>query len=502
MYQPLPYRRHSRRALLSLAAAATLTACGGGGGGGDSNSQATAAAAAEPPVQALGVAFGTATVTDAAKTLRGTVLSTTATQNLPKKYIDKSVSAAEAPLVTNIAGATSAAGNAKCDVQVLRLSYSTINPQDAPKAVLATAKASAVLMVPGAGCPGPWPLLSQQHGTNIGKDGVGQEGVNTMAAYYGSQGYVVVMPDYHGYSDSSLPYHPYLQSEPSAAVVIDAVRAARNWLTSNGYGASLSSKLFLAGTSEGGYVTMAAQRSMERYFPSEFVITAVAPTSGPYQVQATFDQFLNLPDTAGESKTVGATFIIEGFKQRYGDVYTDPAEAYRSPWAAEMGTLPPLLPSATTSSDGVLRKTCKLPFNLKDPATQDTPRYEGCSDEPLLTADYVTSYFSPTGTGGGAQVRIHAGENNLLQKWTPISKTYVCYGSLDAMATPNAQAAQAYFQASGGAALLTVENLETETQPVIAQWMDSQTPLRPYHGQVEAPACTSWSRHTVFDTLR
>ena len=498
--------RHTKAHLAWLSLAASLLAACGGGGAGDS---APSAANNDPTVQAAGVA-GVATVgstvADAAKTLRGTVISTTTAQTLTKKYIDKSVSTAEAPLVTNVVGATSADGNAKCDVQVLRLTYSTINPQDAPKTVQATAKASAVLLVPGIGCPGPWPILSQQHGTSIGKEAVGQEGVNSMAAYYGSQGYVVVMPDYHGYSDSSLPYHPYLQAEPSGAVVIDAVRAARNWLQQNGFGASLGSKLFLAGTSEGGYVTMAAQRSMERYFPSEFVITAVAPTSGPYQVQATFDQFLSLPDTAEESKTTGATFIIEGFKQRYGDVYADPTEAYRAPWAPEMGTLPPLLPSTTTSSDGVLRKTCKLPYNLKDKATKDTPHYDGCSDAPLLTADYVSSYFSPSGTGGGAKVRQHAGENNLLQNWKPISKTYVCYGSLDDMATPNAQAAKTYFQAAGSDTLLTVEDLETETQPVIAQWMDSQTPLHPpgagYHGQVEANACTSWSRHTVFDTLR
>ena len=322
MNQPSRYQR-PHLVLLALVATA-LTACGGGAG----DRAVGGAGSADLPVQSSGRVSGASTVADAAKTVRGAVLSATPAQILTKRYIDKSVSAAEAPLVTNIEGAPSADGNAKCDVQVLRLTYSTINPQDAPKAIQATAKASAVLMVPGVGCPGPWPMLSQQHGTSIGADGVGQEGVNSMAAYYGSQGYVVVMPDYHGYSDSSLPYHPYLQAEPSGAVVIDAVRAARNWLGKNGYGGAVGSKLFLAGTSEGGYVTMAAQRSMERYFSSEFAITAVAPTSGPYQVQATFDQFMGSPDTAEESKAVGATLIIEGFKQRYGDVYTRPTEAY------------------------------------------------------------------------------------------------------------------------------------------------------------------------------
>ncbi len=498
MRLPLRYPRPPL-ILLSLPAA-LLTACGGGAGDG----AAGGASSAGPTVTASATGSIGPSAVEAAKTLRGTVLSTSGAQTLPKKTIDNSVSAAEAPLVTGITGATSATGNAKCDVQVLRLVYSTINPQDGPKAVQATAKASAALLVPGAGCPGPWPILSQQHGTSIGADGVGAQGVTSMAAYYGSQGYVVVMPDYHGYAGSSLPYHPYLQAEPSAAVVIDAVRAARNWLRQNGFGGSLGSQLFLAGTSEGGYVTMAAQRSMERYFPGEFAVTASSPTSGPYQVQNTFDLFMTQADDADESKTVGATFIIEGFQQTYGDVYTNPLDAYNAPWAPGMGKTPPLLPSNTTSSDGVLRKNCQLPYNLKDAATPDTPTYPGCSDAPLLNASFVTSYLNHTGYG--ARVRARARENNLLQNWTPTSKTFVCYGNLDTMATPNALAAQKYFAAQGVPQLMTLEDVQVETREPVAHWMATQTPLHPpgagYHGQVEAPACTSWARHTVFDPLR
>lgn len=497
MKPPLSHR--TRPWLLLSIVTGLVTACGGGAmdtadGSQPSRSQEIKASGADPSgIQSV----------DLSKTLRGTVLSTSAPQTLSKNAIDSSVSEAEAPLVTNKVGATSAAGNAKCSVQVVRLSYSTINPQDPPKSTKATAYASAALLVPGAKCTAPWALLSHQHGTSIGVQGVGPDGINNAAAYFGSQGYVVVMPDYHGYTGSSLPYHPYLQAEPSAAVVIDAVRAARNWLRQNGLDSNMSNKLFLAGTSEGGYVTMAAQRSMERYFPSEFTVTASAPTSGPYQVQTTFDLFMNAQDSADESKTVPGTFIIEGFQQRYQDIYGDPAEAYNAPWVAEMGKTPPLLPSATTSGFGGLFGTCLLPYNLKDAGG---PIFGNCDNTALLRQDFVDSYKSNPPAGGGAQVRLHAGENNLLQSWQPVGKTYVCYGSKDDMATPNALAAQGYFQTVGAGALLTTEDLETETQPVIAQWMVSQTKLHQpgagYHGQVEAPACTSWSRFTVFDPLR
>ncbi len=494
--KPLPYHRSRLWLVLSLAAG-LFTACGGG------TTDSTTGSSAGDLSPSSKAAAGVPATADLRKSLRGTVLSVSAAETLTKKIIDNSVSAAEAPLVTGIAGATSAAGNAKCDVQVVRISYGTINPQDAPKTLNATAQATAALLVPGAGCTRPWALLTHQHGTSIGIQGVGPEGVKSAAAYFGSQGYVVVMPDYHGYTGSSLPYHPYLQAEPSAAVVIDAVRAARNWLHQNGLDAAMGSKLFLAGTSEGGYVTMAAQRSMERYFPGEFVITASSPTSGPYQVQATFDLFMNAPDQGDESKTVPGTFIIEGYQQRYGDIYSNPADAYNTPWVAEMGQTPPLLPSPATSSFGGLFGTCKLPYNLKDAGG---PQFGNCDNTPLLLPSFVSSYQSNPPSGGGARLRGHAGENNLLQTWQPISKTFVCYGSKDDMATPNAVAAQSYFQTVGASALMTKEDLETETQPVIAQWMASQTPLHPpgagYHGQVEAPACTSWSRHTVFEPLR
>lgn len=499
MKQPLRYKT-THLALLSLTAA-LLAACGGAGTG---DTTTTAVANNDRTVQAESVSAGASTLADAALTLRGAVLNASTVQTLSKKTIDNSVSAAEAPLVTGIAGATSAAGNAKCDVQLVKLVYSTIKPKDAPQSTQATTAAGAALLVPGAGCARPWPLLSQQHGTSIAAQAIGPEGIYNAAAYYGSQGYVVVMPAYHGYEGSGVKYHPYLQAEPSAAVVIDAVRAARNWLRQNGHDGSMGSKLFLAGTSEGGFVTMAAQRTMERYFASEFAITATVPISGPYQVEGTFDQFMNVKDTTKESKTVAATFILEGFQKTYGDIYDTPSTIYNAPWDAGMGTTPPLLPSTTASTDKDLRKSCQLPFNLKDDPTDGTPTYTGCAATPLLTTTFVDQYRD--NWGYGAQVRVRAQQNNLLQDWTPTSPTFVCYGGQDTMATPNALAAQSYFQARGATALLTMEDLETETQPVIAQWMDTQTPLHPpgagYHGQVEAPACTSWARHSVFDTLR
>ena len=461
----------------------------------------TRAAMATALVLGLGVTVPTAALS---MPTRGNLYSAAVPVVLSQSQIDQAVSNAEAPLLTNDSNSTTAQGNAKCNVKLVQLVYYTITPAEASTSTNATSVADAALLVPGADCIRPWPMLSHQHGTVVPAAGPGVDVAAYMAAYYASQGYVVVLPIYHGYSHSSLPYHPYLQAEPSAAAVVDAIRAARNWLQQAGLASALSSKLFLSGTSEGGFVTLAAQRTMERDFPAEFTITASSPTSGPYQPQATFDLFMSLPDADDESKTLAATLTLVGYQRSYAPHFSDFGQVFNVPWDSEMGTNPPLLPSTQFGSETAVRRACQLPFNLKDDATSTTPTYPGCSIAPLLTKSFVDDYNARTGLAQA--VRVAAGANNLLQQWQPRSPTFVCYGSKDPMATPNARAVAPYFAAQGVASLLTTEDLEVETREPIAHWMVTQSVLHPpahgYHGMVEGPACTSWSRHSVFDPLR
>ncbi len=461
----------------------------------------TRAAKATALVLGLGVTVPTAALS---MPLRGNLYSAAVPVALSQSQIDQAVGDAEAPLLTNDSNSTTAQGNAKCNVKLVQLVYYTITPAEASTSTNATSVADAALLVPGADCIRPWPMLSHQHGTVVPAAGPGVDVAAYMAAYYASQGYVVVLPIYHGYSHSSLPYHPYLQAEPSAAAVVDAIRAARNWLQQAGLASALSSKLFLSGTSEGGFVTLAAQRTMERDFPAEFTITASSPTSGPYQPQATFDLFMSLPDADDESKTLAATLTLVGYQRSYAPHFSDFGQVFNVPWDLEMGTNPPLLPSTQFGSETAVRRACQLPFNLKDDATSTTPTYPGCSIAPLLTKSFVDDFKAHTGLAQA--VRVAAGANNLLQQWQPRSPTFVCYGSKDPMATPNARAVAPYFAAQGVASLLTTEDLEVETREPIAHWMVTQSVLHPpahgYHGMVEGPACTSWSRHSVFDPLR
>jgi dienelactone hydrolase len=108
-----------------------------------------------------------------------------------------------------------------------------------------------------------------------------------IAATFAAQGYIVVAPNYAGYDMSTLGYHPFLNASQQSGEMIDALTAARTALPTT-YAASTtdSGKLFITGYSEGGYVAMATERALEL---AGKPVTAAAPMSGPYALEALFD---------------------------------------------------------------------------------------------------------------------------------------------------------------------------------------------------------------------
>jgi hypothetical protein len=380
--------------------------------------------------------------------------------------------------------------SATCNVSVRQIVYSTITPQGT------AINASGGLLVPaGGGCTGARPLLSMQHGTSTttGFDGSDPTSplVLTMAKYFASHGYVVVVPDYLGYGVSAgLGYHPYVNAEADAAAVIDAVRATRAWFASSAgmaSGVSLSSRLFLTGTSEGGYISMATQRTMERDFPAEFVITANVPTSGPYDLANEVMTDLRTADTTQNSATGSATFLLTSYQDIYGDIYTSASQVFQSPWS---GTVEGLFPGPYGSATAAM-KDCKIPFNID---TTPSPPMGGCSTNALLQPQFVSDYEAGrAGTPGGV-ARAHVEANGLLQSWKNLAPMTLCYGSLDPTAEANAVAAGTYFG-------IGPVDVQTSGPAFITTWMAANsTAAKDYHGQVEAPGCTAYARYAVFDT--
>jgi len=171
------------------------------------------------------------------------------------------------------------------DVAVYRITYQT---QDAFGNLIS---ASGVISMP-LGIPAGAPILSFQHGTIVSRDrapSMNPEETGSDLALYlmSARGYLVVVPDYLGFGDST-GLHPFMHAKTLAWAVIDLIRAARTMAAKNNF--PLNGQLFLAGYSEGGYATMAAQREIETHHADELAITASAPMAGAYDLSGTMLQ--------------------------------------------------------------------------------------------------------------------------------------------------------------------------------------------------------------------
>ena len=157
------------------------------------------------------------------------------------------------------------------------LTYKTITPDGQET------QASGLLSIPyelSAGAP----ILSFQHGTILKQEAVpsGTDMMsNMLGLVFGTEGYIVCMPDFLGLGDSP-GLHPYMHAESEATVTIDMIRAAKNKLTE--LGIEFNDKLFLMGYSQGGHATMAAHKLIEEEYSDEFTVTASSPMAGPFDV--------------------------------------------------------------------------------------------------------------------------------------------------------------------------------------------------------------------------
>lgn len=200
-------------------------------------------------------------------------------------------------------------------VQAWRVDYVTLDADGREQ------RASGLLAVPLKPAGRPSPVLSYQHAT-IFLDA--EAPTNAMAAgeppiVLAAAGYFVAASDYLGYGASKGFPHPYLLSAPSASAVLDLLTAARNWRLRNGV--ADNGQLFLAGYSEGGYVTMAAHRALQAGTRADRQdVVAVIPGAGPYHLAATLDALLAW---VGDEYPLLGALIDPGFLRRLGDDIRD-----------------------------------------------------------------------------------------------------------------------------------------------------------------------------------
>lgn len=228
-------------------------------------------------------------------------------------------------------------------------------------------------------------LLSAQHGTMFRFSDAPSNFPNTFSGFelFGSAGFVTMIPDFIGYGVSQNITHPYYDKKYSGLTVVDMINATKYFLQQQSI--AISSRLFLVGYSEGGYVTMAAQQEIETTTTHQLTLTAAAEGAGGYDLN------VMLQGIATKSTYAAPSFLsllVKAYDSTYN--WNRPySDFFQEPYASKM----PLLLDGTkdrTAIDAALTTSTAALFNpvfyasLLDP-TKETALKQKLTENSFLT---------------------------------------------------------------------------------------------------------------------
>lgn len=208
----------------------------------------------------------------------------------------------DTPAFAGIAVTYTPARNA---VRLYRVSYPSVVPERGNKPVVA----SGLLAVPET-AGSAFPMVSYQHGTVFGKQQVPSfpeqsDETQLMIAQFAGQGYLLIGADYFGMGTSQEP-EGYVVKGSHQQATHDMLVASRAVLAEMKLSAQ---KLFLAGWSQGGFVTLAMLEKLESV---GIPVHAAATASAPVDVFATLNGFLSFPRKI-DADWVTTLFILSSF---------------------------------------------------------------------------------------------------------------------------------------------------------------------------------------------
>ncbi len=303
------------------------------------------------------------------------------------------------------------------DVEAFKVNYVTVDPEGN------LIKASGAIFLPDG--KNNLPLISLHHGTEAKRDKVASAvpfaSPEGLAA--ASLGYFAVVPDYIGLGDSQI-LHPYHYEKSSADAVVDLIKAGREYARQNRI--ELNGQVFLAGYSEGGYVTLAAQKEIELYYSNEITLTASAPMAGAYDLNLTARTIL-------QNKTYGApgflAYLIYAYDEIYGWGILN--RVFNSPYAEK---IPSLFNGTKSLSE------------INDSLTTDLVK--------LFNQNFVRSFLN----GSETELSSALQENSLID-WVPQTQMRLYHGSADEYVPyQNSVEARDYFQSHGSnVELITIQ---------------------------------------------
>lgn len=393
------------------------------------------------------------------------------------------LTAAQIDSSTASSGLQALSGKAKCDVQVVAINYSSLGVKSEETNV------SGVMLVPAGACASnSLPLIAYAKGTDVQKPRTlanpSDSETFLLTAMYAAQGYAVVATDYLGYAKSAYPFHPYLHADSEASSVVDSIRAARKVAATRG--TNLSGKVMLAGYSQGGHSSFAAQRAIERDNSSEINVVGGAHLAGAYNLSGN----LKLKEAiAGYQFFV--PFLVTSWQKVYGNVYSNPAQAFKAPYSNYIETLlpNPTLDYTTLVTSGTL---------------------PGGTPNQARDALFQPAFIADTQTNPNNALYLDAKQNDLLG-WNPKARTLLCGGAGDPTVPPaiHRDVAQADFASRG---LGNVTSVDVDAQVQATYGVAGKAPSDPgsaayatyygnYHGTYEPPFCHAAAR-ALFELLK
>jgi pimeloyl-ACP methyl ester carboxylesterase len=197
--------------------------------------------------------------------------------------------------------------------------------------------ASGLVCAPAT--PGNYPVLSFQNGTNtlhanapsVFPDNYAFQLIEIIA----SMGYIVVIPDYPGFGESSQIPHPYLVAEPTVRSIIDMFYAVKELAASELPGITQKNEYYLLGYSQGGWATAALHKSIELAYYNDFNLAGSACGAGPYDISGLLQQMINAPSYP---MPVYLGYILNAYKSY--EQFTNPVtDIFREPYASRLDSL-------------------------------------------------------------------------------------------------------------------------------------------------------------------
>jgi pimeloyl-ACP methyl ester carboxylesterase len=409
---------------------------------------------------------------------RGTLLEDPATVT--------TLTAAQINAGTQASGLQALTGQAQCDVRVVALNYRT------PGVSGDVANASGVLLVPAGACATQsHPLIAYAKGTDVQKPRTLANPADPetflLAAMYAARGYAVVATDYLGYAKSGYSFHPYLHAESEATTVIDSIRAARRAAAVQS--TTLNGKVMVTGYSQGGHSSMAAHRAIEQHHAGEINLVAGAHLAGPYNMSGSFKVTNAI---AGYQFFV--PFLVTSWQKVYGNLYTNPNQVFKAPYASYIETL---LPSPTLTFTTLV-------------TTGQLPGGPGVTPNQARDLVFQSDYITASQTDPNHPLFVAAKKQDLLG-WSPKARTLLCGGAGDPTVPPavHQNVAKADFDSRG---LTNVTSVDVDPMIQATFGTNGAAPTDPtsaafatyygsYHGTYEPPFCHAQAR-AVFDAVK